>query len=116
MCIIFMTNYFLVGDDVFIDNETLLVTDFVNLKIKSVQSFRNTHRNKVCMYIHIVKYSYVYEYLRLYRVSKKTPISPASHVCSVPFSVFSFRGKKGRGLITSHVLMTTSLFPDCLGY
>jgi hypothetical protein len=29
---------FLVGGDVPVDNETLLVTDFVNLKIKPVQS------------------------------------------------------------------------------
>jgi hypothetical protein len=36
MSIIFIANYFLVGDDVFIDNETLLITDFVHHKIKSV--------------------------------------------------------------------------------
>jgi hypothetical protein len=29
--------YFVVGDDVHIDSEVFLVTDFVNLKIKSVQ-------------------------------------------------------------------------------
>jgi hypothetical protein len=32
--IVFMFNYFSVGDDVLIDSETFLVTDFVNLKIK----------------------------------------------------------------------------------
>jgi hypothetical protein len=37
-----------VGDDV---PETLLVTDFVNLKIKSVQSFKDAHRDR--MYVHI---------------------------------------------------------------
>jgi hypothetical protein len=42
---------FLVGDDVFIDSETLLVTDFVNLKIKPAQSFRGTHRDTI--YVHI---------------------------------------------------------------
>jgi hypothetical protein len=94
MCIIFMTNYFLVGDDVFIDNETLLVTDFVNLKIKSVQSFRNTHRNKVCMYIHIVKYSYVYRYLRLYRVSKKHQSHPLATFAQCHFLFFLSEGKK----------------------
>jgi hypothetical protein len=44
---------FLVGDDVFIDSETFLVTDFVNLKIKSAQSFRGTHRNTIYMHIFI---------------------------------------------------------------
>jgi hypothetical protein len=36
-----------VGGDVPIDSETLLVTDFMNLKIKSAQSFRNAHRDRV---------------------------------------------------------------------
>jgi hypothetical protein len=31
-----MVNYFFSGDDVPVDSEILLVTDFVNLKIKSV--------------------------------------------------------------------------------
>jgi hypothetical protein len=53
MCVVFTTNYFLVGDDVFIDNETFLVTDFVNLKIKSAQSFRGTHRDTIYMHIFI---------------------------------------------------------------
>jgi hypothetical protein len=38
-----------VGDDVPVDSETLLVTDFVNLKIKSAQSFRGAHRDRVCI-------------------------------------------------------------------
>jgi hypothetical protein len=37
-----------VVDDVFIDSVALLVTDFVNLKIKSAQSFRGTHRYMIC--------------------------------------------------------------------
>jgi hypothetical protein len=41
MCVTFMINYFLVGGDVSVDTETLLVTDFVNLNIKSVQSLKN---------------------------------------------------------------------------
>jgi hypothetical protein len=32
---IFTVNYFLVEDDIPVDSETLLMTDFVNLKIKS---------------------------------------------------------------------------------
>jgi hypothetical protein len=38
-----------VGDDVPIDNEMFLMTDFVNLKIKSTQSFRCAHRGRVYM-------------------------------------------------------------------
>jgi hypothetical protein len=39
-----------VKDDDPVDSETLLVTDFVNLKIKSAQSFRGVHRGRVYMY------------------------------------------------------------------
>jgi hypothetical protein len=39
--------------DVPIDSETLFVTDFVNLKIKPVQSFRDGHMGRVCMYVFI---------------------------------------------------------------
>jgi hypothetical protein len=40
-----------VGGDVLVDNETLLMTDFVNLKIKLIQSFKDVHRDKVCVCI-----------------------------------------------------------------
>jgi aspartate carbamoyltransferase catalytic subunit len=40
-------------DDVHIDSETLLMTDFVNLKIKSAQSFRGAHRNRMCVRVFI---------------------------------------------------------------
>jgi hypothetical protein len=42
-----------VGDDVLVDSETFLITDFVNLKIKPVQSFRGGHRDKLCVCIFI---------------------------------------------------------------
>jgi hypothetical protein len=48
-----------------IDSDALLVTDFVNLKIKSDQSFRDAHRSRVCVYIYRVECPYVYEYLCL---------------------------------------------------
>jgi hypothetical protein len=57
--VIFMTNYFSVRCDVFIDSETLLMTDFVNLKIKLTQSFKSTYRNRVCMYIFIGINTYI---------------------------------------------------------
>jgi hypothetical protein len=42
-----------VGGDVLIDNESLLVTDFVNLKIKPAQSFGCAHRDSVCVHVFI---------------------------------------------------------------
>jgi hypothetical protein len=42
-----------VGGDVPVDYEALLVTDFVNLKIKSAQSFRGAHRGSVCVRVFI---------------------------------------------------------------
>jgi hypothetical protein len=39
-----------VGDDV---PETLLVTDFVNIKIKPIQSFEGAHRDRICTHIFI---------------------------------------------------------------
>jgi hypothetical protein len=44
---------FLVRDDVSVDSETLLVTDFVNLKIKPTQSFKGAHSDRVCVHIFI---------------------------------------------------------------
>jgi hypothetical protein len=41
----------LVGYDVSVDSETLLMTDFMNLKIKSAQSFRVAHRSM--MYVRV---------------------------------------------------------------
>jgi hypothetical protein len=38
-----------VGGDASVDSEVLLVTDFVNLKIKSAQSFGCAHRDRTCM-------------------------------------------------------------------
>jgi hypothetical protein len=46
-----------VGEDVSVDSDALLMIDFVNLKIKPAQSFK-------------VECSSIYEYLRLYCVSK----------------------------------------------
>jgi hypothetical protein len=42
-----------VGDDVTVDSDALLVTDFMNLKIKSAQSFRCAHRGRVCVRVFI---------------------------------------------------------------
>jgi hypothetical protein len=42
-----------VGGDVPVNSETLLVTDFVNLKIKPAQSFGCAHKGRVCMRVFI---------------------------------------------------------------
>jgi hypothetical protein len=52
-----------VTDDVPVDSETLLETEFVNLKIKSSRSFRCAHRGRVYVCVHRNEYSYVYKYL-----------------------------------------------------
>jgi hypothetical protein len=39
--------------DVFIDNKTPLLTDFMNLKIKLTQSFRDAHRDRVYIRVFI---------------------------------------------------------------
>jgi hypothetical protein len=41
-----------VGDDVPVDSEVLLVTDFMNLKIKPTQSFICAHMSMMYVYIH----------------------------------------------------------------
>jgi hypothetical protein len=41
------------GGDVSVDNETLLMIDFINFKIKSTQSFRCAHMNRVYVRVFI---------------------------------------------------------------
>jgi hypothetical protein len=56
-----MVNYFLVGGDVLINNDTFLVNNFVNLKIKSAQSFKDTNRDMmyVRMFIMVSNHTYI---------------------------------------------------------
>jgi hypothetical protein len=58
-----------VRDDILIDSETLLVIDFVNLKIKSTESFRCVNRNRVyiCIFIGVC----VHTCINIYTVFKK---------------------------------------------
>jgi hypothetical protein len=60
-----------VKDDIPVDSDTLLVTDFMNIKIKSTQYFRCTYRDRLCVCVYEDECSYVYEYMCLYCVSKK---------------------------------------------
>jgi hypothetical protein len=45
---------FSVRGDVSVDNETLLMINFVNLKIKLTQSFKDAHKDKMCVRVFIV--------------------------------------------------------------
>jgi hypothetical protein len=51
MSVAFTANYFFSGIRRSVDSETLLLTDFMNLKIKVDSIFQCAHRNKI--YIHI---------------------------------------------------------------
>jgi hypothetical protein len=62
---------FSIGDDVLIDSETLLMTDFVNLKIKSAQSFGCAHRGRVYMRVFIEVSAHVCMSIYIYIVFKK---------------------------------------------
>jgi hypothetical protein len=42
-----------VGGDVPVNSEALLVTDFVNFKIKPAQSFGGAHRGRICVRVFI---------------------------------------------------------------
>jgi hypothetical protein len=50
---------FLVVGDVSVDSKTLLMIDFVKLKIKSTQFFKCAHRNRMCIRVFIRECSYV---------------------------------------------------------
>jgi hypothetical protein len=51
MNIIFMTNYSFSERYIPVDSDLFLVTNFVNIKIKPVQSFGGAHKDRV--YVHI---------------------------------------------------------------
>jgi hypothetical protein len=53
-----------------------MMIDFTNLEIKLAQSFRVAHRNRLYTYIHRSEGSYMYKYLCLYYVLKKTIMIP----------------------------------------
>jgi hypothetical protein len=60
MNVAFTANYFFSGRRRPVNSKTLLVTDFVNLKIKSAQYFEGAHRGRVCVYVYRGECSYVY--------------------------------------------------------
>jgi hypothetical protein len=42
------------------------VTEFVNLKIKSVQSFRYAHKDMICVHVFIRVSNHIYIYINIY--------------------------------------------------
>jgi hypothetical protein len=60
-----------VGGDVPVDSEALLVTDFMNLKIKTAQSFRCAHRGRVCVRVFIGMSVRIYMSICVYTVFLK---------------------------------------------
>jgi hypothetical protein len=60
-----------VGGDVPVDSETLLVTDFINLKIKPTQSFECAHRDKLCVRVFIGVGAHTYMNIYIYIVFLK---------------------------------------------
>jgi hypothetical protein len=53
MSVVFTANYSFGGRRRPVDSVTLLVIDFVNLKIKPVQSFRDVYRDRMCVFIDV---------------------------------------------------------------
>jgi hypothetical protein len=72
-----------VGDDIPIDSEALLIIDFMNLKIKSAQSFRCAHRGKLCvhMFIGVSAHTCMSIYVYTVFLKKNLHISEKSSVC-----------------------------------
>jgi hypothetical protein len=64
---------FLVGDDIFINSETLLVTEFVNFKIKLTQSFEGIRRGRICICIFIGVSAHTYISICVYIMFLKNP-------------------------------------------
>jgi hypothetical protein len=64
----------------------LLVTDFVNLKIKLAQFFKYAHRNKMCIYmfIGVSTHTYINSYVCTVFLKKKV-LSNCSLVASVTY-------------------------------
>jgi hypothetical protein len=54
------------GVDVSIDSDVLLMTDFVNLKIKPAHSFRSAHISRVCVCVYRGECSYIYMSIYIY--------------------------------------------------
>jgi hypothetical protein len=61
--------------DVFINSETFLVTDFMNLKIKPTQSFRYAHRDEKYVYVFIRMGAHTYINMCFLKKKATAPLS-----------------------------------------
>jgi hypothetical protein len=59
------------GGDVPVDSEIFLMTDFINLKIKLIQSFTGDHRSRVCMRVLIGVNTHSYMNIYVYTIFLK---------------------------------------------
>jgi hypothetical protein len=59
-----------VGDDVLVDSKTLLVTDFMNLKIEVTHFFGCTHKDRMCVIIWMSAYIYMSIYVSIVVLTK----------------------------------------------
>jgi hypothetical protein len=57
-------------DDVPVNSDTLLLIDFMNLKIKPAQFFRGDHRIRLCVFIGVVTHMYISIYIYNVFISK----------------------------------------------
>jgi hypothetical protein len=71
-----------VRDNVFINNETFLMTDFRNLKIKPVQSFESIHMDILCMRMFIRVSAYMCMIICVYTVFLKKDDLYVSYICN----------------------------------
>jgi hypothetical protein len=95
-----------VGDDVLVDNETFLMIDFMNLKIKLTQFFRGAHRGRV--YVHVFIWVSDHTYVSMY-FSKKA-ILPNTKKFRGMIKVLSHTQRNGNGF-----LMHLTTWNDSLG-
>jgi hypothetical protein len=88
-----------VRGDVPVDSEALVVTDFINLKIKSTQSFEGAHRGRVCvrMFIEMSTHTYINIYVYVVFLKKKR--------CPARFYFFGF-------VVVSFVFFLRALYLD----
>jgi hypothetical protein len=71
-----------VEGDAPIDSELLLMTDFINLKIKSAQYFRCVYRDMMCVRVFIEMSAHTYINIYIYTVSNKTTVTLFLPFCS----------------------------------
>jgi hypothetical protein len=74
---------FSVGDNVPVDNDELLVTD-LNLKIKPTQSFGGTHKDKMCLCVHMM-IARTYMWIYVCTVFLKNNLNEATGEDWIPF-------------------------------